>query len=170
MALLLPTSKSAAITRQLIEAKLLEMDREPRNAQVLLQDSGENTVISSIDEGGIICTYKPCKYEPYEHGLHVGQPPDITLTRDEPSGVRSALCDMGDDLVEVKMALEAKGQELQTKLERLRQQVEEALDAERRNFQQKDAELIEVRSTLERKAKGEKGSREKCGMQLLHED
>ena len=170
MALLLLASGTAAVTRQLIEAKLLEMEREPRNAQVVVQDSGEDSVISLIDESGIICTYNSREYVPSEHGLHAGQPADETLMREEPSGVRSALHDTRNDLVEVKRALEAKGQELQAALERLCE-VEEALDAERRNYQQKDVELTEARSSLEReKRKVKRVLREKCDLQLSHED
>ena len=170
MALLLPASGTAAVTRQLIEVELLEMEREPRNAQVVVQDSGEDSVISLIDESGIICTYNSREHVPHEHGLHAGQPADETLTREEPSGVRSALHDTGDDLVEVKRALEAKSQELQAALERLRE-VEEALDAERRNYEQKDVELTEARSSLEReKRKVKRVWREKCDLQLSHED
>ena len=154
--------------RPSLDSWLLEMEREPRNAQVVVQDSGEDSVISLIDESGIICTYNSCEYVSREHGLHAGQPADETLTREEPSGVRSALHDTGDDLVEVKRALEAKGQELQAALERLRE-VEKALDAERRNYQQKDVELTEARSSLEREKRkvkefGERNATYSCRM------
>ena len=36
-ALQLPTSGTAAVTRQLVEGRLTEMDREPRNVQVVVQ-------------------------------------------------------------------------------------------------------------------------------------
>ena len=39
----LPASGTAAVTRQLIEGKLMEMGKEPRNAQVVIQS--ENSAI-----------------------------------------------------------------------------------------------------------------------------
>ena len=54
-ALGLPTRGTAAITRQLIEGKLLEMDREPKNAQVVTQGTSENSIIFLVDENGVIC-------------------------------------------------------------------------------------------------------------------
>ena len=50
-------------------------------------------------------------------------------------GVHSALHNMGDDLVEAKRVLEAKGHEVQATLERLCK-AEKAPDAEKRRYQQ----------------------------------
>ena len=46
----LPTTGTAAVTRQLIEGKLMEMEREPKNAQVVIQDTSENPAISLIED------------------------------------------------------------------------------------------------------------------------
>ena len=67
-ALGLPTRGTAAITRQLIEGKLLEMDREPKNAQVITQGTSENSVIFLVDENGVIC-----KYDSRECTTHVSR-------------------------------------------------------------------------------------------------
>ena len=84
--------------------------------------------------------------------------------------VRSALRDTGGKLVELKRSLEAQGQELRTTLERLRS-TEEALDAERRRCQQRNTELDEARTALEKeKRKVKRIWREKCEQQLSHED
>ena len=50
----LPTTGTVAVTRPLIEGKLLEVEREPRNAHVVIQDSSENTT-SLV---GVICVLK----------------------------------------------------------------------------------------------------------------
>ena len=46
----LPTTGTAAVTRQLIEGKLMEMEWEPKNAQVIIQDTSENSAISLIED------------------------------------------------------------------------------------------------------------------------
>ena len=74
-ALGLPTRGTAAITRQLIEGKLLEMDREPKNAQVVTQGTSENSIIFLVDENGVIC-----KCDSREHMTHVSQPVDAEGT------------------------------------------------------------------------------------------
>ena len=50
----LPTKGSAAVTRQLIEGKLMEMGKEPPNVQVVVQGTDENSVLFLINEDGII--------------------------------------------------------------------------------------------------------------------
>ena len=158
----LPASGTAAVTRQLIEGKLMEMGKEPRNAQVVIQS--ENSAIYLIDENGIICV---C--EPREHvTTHETQPVDAR--REEPSTVRSALRDTGDELVELQRTLESQGQELRATLESLHT-TQEALDAERRRCEQQNTELDEARSALEKeKRKVKRIWRDKCEQQLAHEE
>ena len=55
----LPTNGSAAVTRQLMEGKLMEMGREPQNIQVVVQGMDENSVLYLINEDGIIFTINP---------------------------------------------------------------------------------------------------------------
>lgn len=160
----LPATGTAAVTRQLIEGKLIELDREPRNAQVVVEDTSENSSIFLIDESGIICAHKP-----REHVTHVSQPADVG--REEPSTeVRSALRDTDDELVELKRTLEAKTQELQATLASLHT-AERALEDESRRCQQQNTELSEVRAALDKeKRKVKRIWREKCELQLSHED
>ena len=55
----LPTQGTVAVTRQLIEGKLMEMGHEPRNVQVVIQGMDNNSVLFLIDEDGIIDTINP---------------------------------------------------------------------------------------------------------------
>ena len=75
----------AATTRQLIEAKLLEMDREPKNAKVITQITSENSAIFLVDENGVIC-----KYNSRERETHVRQPGDTE--GDNPQANRAVHC------------------------------------------------------------------------------
>ena len=45
----LPTQGTVAVTRQLIEGKLMEMGHEPRNVQVVIQGMHNNSVLFLID-------------------------------------------------------------------------------------------------------------------------
>ena len=57
-----------ATTRQLIEGKLIELDREPSNVQIVLQGKDEAVhKIFLIDDDGLICT---CLYS-RDHHKHV---------------------------------------------------------------------------------------------------
>ena len=38
---------------------MLEMDREPKNAQVVTQGTSENSVIFLVDENGLFLIYRP---------------------------------------------------------------------------------------------------------------
>jgi len=50
------------------------MEREPRNAQVVIQDSSENPTIFIIDESGVICTAEP--HEQINYGSALVEQPD----------------------------------------------------------------------------------------------
>jgi len=102
----LPTSGTAAVTRQLVESKLTEMGREPRNVQVVIKGTGENDSMFLIDENGLICVIKPA----CDPNLHASQPVD-----EAPQvGQRSALCESGSEYTEIN----EQQSKLQHKLER----------------------------------------------------
>jgi len=146
----------------LIEGKLMDMEKEPKNVQVVVQGTSEHSTIFLIDENGIICTVKS-----REHGVHVSQPVD---ERVEESSVRSALRDTDNEVAQLKRTLATQNEELQGALERLRE-AREALDAEKRESQQRSEELNESMAALEKeKRKVKKIWREKCELQLSHED
>jgi len=73
-----------ATTRQLIEGKLIELDREPSNVPIILQ--GKDEVVHKIfliDDNGIICT---CPYSRDHHEHVTSQLVDANVASD-----RSAL-------------------------------------------------------------------------------
>ena len=160
----LPTTGTAAVTRQLIEGKLMETEREPKNAQVIIQDTSENSAISLIDQNGIICVYKP-----RERVTHVSQPVD-TRGEDPLDKLSSALRVKGSELAALRETVDAQERELQETYERLRQ-VQEDLDNERHSRQQQSEELRESEVTLEKeKRKVKRIWQDKCEIQLSHED
>ena len=134
---------TAAVTRQLIEGKLMKMEREPKNAQVIIQDTSENSAISLIDENGIIWVYKP-----HEHVTHVSQPVD-TRGEDPSDESSSALRVKGSELTALRETVDAQNRELQETYERLCQGQED-LDNETRSRQQQSEELRESEVMLEK--------------------
>ena len=97
---------TAAMTRQLIEGKLLEMGREPKNAQVVTQGTSENSVIFLVEENGVICKYDSCK-----RTTHVSQLVDAEGD-DPPGKSSSALRSKDSELAALRESLEAQNQEL----------------------------------------------------------
>ena len=163
----LPTTGTAAVTRQLIEEKLLELGREPRNAQVVIQDTSENAhnaAIFLIDENGVISEYK--SREPV---MHVSQPVD-TGEENPSDELSSALRVKDSELAELRRALEVQNQELSEIREALHQTQETLLNKEQKVRQQSD-ELNEARAALDKeKRKVKRIWREKCELQLSHEE
>lgn len=47
----------AAITRQMMEVKLLEKHQVPKNVQVVTQATSETLVIFLVDKNDVICKY-----------------------------------------------------------------------------------------------------------------
>lgn len=84
-------------TRQLIEGKLVELDREPSNVQVILQGKDQSVhKIFLVDDNGISCT---CTHS-CDHNEHVtSQTFDMNVTI-------SALCDNDNELECLTCALD----------------------------------------------------------------
>jgi len=113
-ALGLPMTGTGVVTRQLIEGKLVEMGREPRNTQVVLEGSSENPAISLIDENGVICAAKP-----RERMTHVDK---LVDTEDRaPLELCSALHDMTGKQGSLREVVTARKCELRETLETLRE-------------------------------------------------
>ena len=82
----------------------------------------------------------------------------------------SALHVKESELVALKRAFDAQNQELHETREKLRE-TQETLDNEKRRWQQQGDELSEAKATLEKeKRKVRRIWREKCELQLSHED
>ena len=162
----LPSTGTVAVTRQIIEGKLLELEKEPRNAQVVVQESSEDPTIFLIDEEGIICISKP-----REQITHVSEPTGSESGAPQEI-MRSALRDTvgDDDQSELQKALQAREQELHETRERLHE-AEQALDDATKRCQQLEGELVGAKAAVEKeKRKVKKIWREKCEMQLFNED
>ena len=142
----------------------MEMDREPKNAQVVTQGTSENSVIFLVDENGVIC-----KYDSRECTTHVSQPVDTE--RDDPPGEsNSALRSKDSKLTTLRESLEAQNQELIEGREALHQ-AQETLQNEQQRGRQQEAELGESKAVLEKeKRRVTRIWREKCDLQLSHED
>ena len=71
----LPTSASLEDTRQMLEGKIGEMGREPRNVQVVLQDVEGGVHITLRDVDGIFLEIEPEKIdeEPADPGTEMPQ-------------------------------------------------------------------------------------------------
>jgi len=87
----------STVTRQLIEGKLMDIEKEWKNIQVVVQGTSEHSAIFLINENGIICMVKLC-----DHGVHVSQ---LVDDRVEESLVCSALCDTNRMVSELKRPL-----------------------------------------------------------------
>ena len=87
------------MTRKMIEGKLLEMDWEPENAQVVTQATSENSVIFLVDQSSVM-------YNSHEHITHVNQPVDAE-GNDYPGECSSALHSKDSKLAVLHRALEA---------------------------------------------------------------
>ena len=131
------------MTRQLIEAKLLEMDWEPKNAQVITQITSENSAIFLVDENGVIC-----KNNSRERETHVRQLGDAEGDN-SPSESSSALRSNDSELVTLREALEDQNRELLEAREMLHQ-VQETLESERQRWRQREAELSDSKAALEK--------------------
>ena len=161
----LPTKGSAAVTRQLIEGKLMEMGKEPPNVQVVVQGTDENSVLFLINEDGIIRTIKPAR----DRVVHVSSQP-VDAARDEgPVETRSALRESEGEPAEVEQRLETQSLELQRVRELLRQ-AEAEVEEGRTPTQQHDEELHGLRAVVAKeKQKVKRIWWEKCE-QLSHEE
>ena len=94
----LPTKGSAAVTRQLIEGKLMEMGKELPNVQVVVQGTDENSVLFLINEDGIICTIKPA----CDCVVHMSSQPVDAARDGSLIETHSALRNLGGELAEVE--------------------------------------------------------------------
>ena len=122
-ALGLPTRGTAALPRQLIDGKLLEIDREPKNAQVITQATSENSVIFLVGESGVIG-----KYDSRERTTHMSQLVDAE--GDDPPGESSStLRNKDSKLAVLRESLEAQNRELVEAREALHQ-IQETLQNE----------------------------------------
>ena len=115
------------------------MGKEPRNAQVVVQDSSEGHAIFLIDEDGIICTAKP-----REQMTHV-----IDSAETENGAPRSVLNDRNEKQGCWQEALVARELELREMRERLCE-TQQALDDANERYQQLEGELVGVKAALEK--------------------
>ena len=89
------------MTKQIIEGKVLEMELEPRNIQVAIQGTDENSFLLSINENEVIKTIEPvCDIHE-----HLGSQPVHTILSETRV---SALRDSDGELTEVKQRLKCK--------------------------------------------------------------
>ena len=134
---------------------------------MVIQDTSKNAhnaAIFLIDENGVISEYKP-----REHVMHVSQPVD-TRGESPSEELSSALRVKDSKLAELRRALEVQNQELSEIREALRQTQETLCDKEQEVRQQSD-ELKEARAILDKeKRKVKRIWREKCELQLSHEE
>ena len=93
------TRGMAVMTRQMIEGKLLEMDWEPKNAQVVTQATSENSIIFLVDQSSVM-------YNLHKHITHVNQPVDAEGD-DCPGECSSALHSKDSKLTVLHGALKA---------------------------------------------------------------
>ena len=135
------TREMAATTRQLIEGKLLEMDWEPENAQVITQATSEKSVIFLVDQSSVM-------YNSHEHITHVNQP--VNAEGDDcPGESSSALHNKDSKLAVLQEALEAQNRELLEACEALHQ-VQETLQNEQQSRHQVEIKLGESEAVLEK--------------------
>jgi len=133
----LPSTGTVAVTRQIIEGKLLEMEKESRNAQVVVQEPSENTTIFLINEDNIICTAKPC-----EQMTHMIEPAEMDSVQ---------MCSVLHDTVGDNEQGEVQKceQELNEMREKLRK-AQEALDDAMKRCQQLEGELVGAKAAVEK--------------------
>ena len=105
----LPKGGSMVTTRQLIEGKLIELNRDPSNVQVISQGKDQSVhKLFLVDDNGIICT---CTYS-RDHNEHMtSQPVDTIVASEEASNHHSALRD-NSKLERLTNELDKQSQEL----------------------------------------------------------
>ena len=155
----LPMGGLMATTRQLIEGKLIELDREPSNVQIVLQ--GKDEVVHKMFFG-IICT---CPYSRDHHEHVTSQLVDVNVASD-----CSALRASESEIDRLAHQLEEQSLELENTKEQLR--VTQSLVEDERRKSLVAAETIQqLQSSLEKeKLKAKRFWRLKCDQQLAHEE
>ena len=125
----------------MIEERLLEMDWEPENAQVITQATSENSVTFLVDQSSVM-------YNSHEHITHVNQPVDAEGD-DCPGECSSVLHSKDGKLAVLHEALEAQNRELLEACEALHQE-QETLQNEQQSRWQLETELGESEEMLEK--------------------
>ena len=121
MALEVPSSGNPADTRLIIEGKLAEMGRQPRNVQVVLEGGSPTAGLSLRDETGIFVTVDP---EVLSEAVHDREP-----TERDNEETRQSLSEEEDNeesVESLKVALEEANQQkeaLQEEVQTLRQEL-----------------------------------------------
>ena len=160
----LPTSSTVAATRQLIEGKLLEMDQEPRNVQVIVSNDGGRLFLVAAD--GVISAE-----EEHVSGKTGEVSPPMHQTIDasahELESLRSALREARLDSQQLRDDLLARDDVL----EQLRTQFATAnAELERVTVAAAETEIETLRKELKAQtAKAKKYWAQKCEQLLLHE-
>ena len=162
--LTLPKGGSTLTIRQLIEGKLIEIEHEPKNVQVIIQ--GKDKLVYKlflVDENGIISTFTHSR----DHHEYVSSQPVDTNVANE-SG--SALRESASGLERLKHELETQSQELAFVNEQLHV-IQLALEEEKQKSLEQVEKIKELEQSLAKeRQKAKRFWREKCDQQLVHED
>ena len=156
-ALGLATGASAAQTRKLIEEKLIEMDRQPSEVQIIVQGTNGDGKIYLVDESGIIKSIKGAPKHVSEHAQLDG-------------GVRSALRESDSDTRQLRSLLDEQISTVETLTAEL-QTSRRLLEEEKTSGREKDSEIETLQNLLAKeKQRVKRHWREKCEQLLAHEE
>ena len=147
----------ASQTRKLIEGKLVEMDRQPSDVQVIIQGTNRDGNIYLVDETGIIKSIKVAL-------KHVSDKPQPD------GGARSVLRELDGDTHELRSALSEQISRVEALTIELRT-AQHLLEEERSSGREKDAEIATLKNQLAtEKQRVKRHWREKCEQLLAHEE
>lgn len=126
-ALGVPTAAAAEEVRQMIEAKLAEDEHEPRNVQVVLEDSSPNSGLTLQDDGGTFLVIQPEErpLQLEDPGREDGSTPEEALEQaDGPLEVgllRASLGEASAEINTLKADLQTLRAQLQSEKARVRE-------------------------------------------------
>ena len=160
----LPQGGSISTIRQLIEGKLIEMEHEPKNVQVILQGKGKDDYkLFLVDDNGIISSFTHTR-DHYEHVI--SQPVGMNVSIESSVAPRET-----DSKLEcLQRELEMQSEELTSIREQLHM-VQLALEEEKQKSLDHVERIKELQQSLAKeRQKAKRFWREKCDQQLAHED
>ena len=147
----------ASQTRKLIGGKLVEMDRQSSDVQVIIQGTNGDGNIYLVDETGIIKSIKVAE-------KHVSDKPQPD------GGARSALRKLDGDARELHSALSEQISKVEVLTVEL-QTAQHLLEEERSSGREKNAEIATLKNQLAtEKQRFKRHWREKCEQLLAHEE
>lgn len=156
-ALGLATDASAAQTRKLIEEKLVEMDRQPTDVQVIVQGTNDDGNIFLVDESGIIKSIK-------------GALKHVSGESRSDGVVRSVLRGSDSDTRQLRSMLDEQTDKVEALTAELRTAQQMLVD-EQASSREKDTEITRLEDLLAKeKQRVKKHWREKCELLLAHEE